>query len=136
MKINLKKIGRRLLRITVTIVILVLSVYIYVYIRQEHFFFNPKVLEKDIALNALFFKTNHVSKGVILYFHGNAGAIHEWGERAPLYTENGFDILFVDYRGYGKNDGFYKKESELYYDAQKVYDYVKTRYNETSMSNF
>lgn len=152
LKINFKKIGRRLLRITAIIVLLILFAYIYLYIRQEHFFFNPKVLEKDyvytfeqpfeevtipvekdVALNALLFKTSNISKGVILYFHGNAGAIHEWGERAPLYTENKFDILFFDYRGYGKSDGFYKKETELYHDAQKVYDYVKTRYNEKNI---
>ncbi|WP_438710977.1 alpha/beta hydrolase [Aquimarina muelleri] len=153
MKINFNKIRRRLLRIIMTIIIIILSGYLFLYIRQEHFFFNPKVLEKDyiytfdqpfeeitipvekdVALNALLFKRKNIpSKGVILYFHGNAGAIHEWGMRAPLYTENGFDILFVDYRGYGKSDGFYKKESELYHDAQKVYDYVKTRYVENNI---
>ncbi|EZH71652.1 peptidase [Aquimarina atlantica] len=90
-------------------------------------------VEKDITLNALLFKTNTTSKGLILYFHGNAGAIHEWGTRASLYTENKFDILFVDYRGYGKSDSFYEEESELYNDAQKVYDYAKTRYDEKNI---
>ncbi len=149
MKINFRKIGRRFLRVIATICILIIAAYIFLYFRQERFFFNPKILDKDytytfdypfkevtipvakdVALNALLFKTDSISKGVILYFHGNAGAIHEWGERAPLYTKNGYDILFVDYRGYGKSDSFYKKESELYNDAQKIYDYVKTRYEE------
>ncbi len=148
-KINFKKIGRRLLRIFAVIGILIISAYVFVYIRQERFFFNPKTLEKDykysfeqpfkeinipveegVNLNALLFKTDSISKGVILYFHGNAGAIHEWGLRAHLYTENGYDILFVDYRGYGKSDGFYTNESELYNDAQKIYDYLKTKYDE------
>jgi hypothetical protein len=114
-KINFKKIGRRLLRIFGVFGILIISVFIFVYIRQERFFFNPKILEKDykysfnqtfkeinipvdeeVNLNALLFKADSISKGVILYFHGNAGAIHEWGERAHLYTENNYDILFVD----------------------------------------
>lgn len=148
-KINFKKIGRRLLRILTVIGVLIISIYIYVYIRQEHFFFNPKVLEKDytysfnqpfneiniavddgVNLNALLFKSDSISKGVILYFHGNAGAIHEWGNRAHLYTENNYDILFVDYRGYGKSDSFYTNESEIYNDAQKVYDHLKTMYDE------
>lgn len=149
MKINWKKAGRRCIRIILVISILILSAYIFLYSKQERFFFNPKVLAKDytytfdypfkevnipvekgISLNALLFKTDSTRKGVILYFHGNAGAIHEWGERAPLYTENGYDILFVDYRGYGKSDGFYNKESELYNDAQIIYNYVKTLYQE------
>lgn len=149
MKINFKKIGRRFLRFIAVIAALILCCYIFLYIKQERFFFNPKTLDKnyqysfdqpfeeininvdkDVSLNALLFRTDSIAKGVILYFHGNAGAIHEWGERAPLYTENNYDILFVDYRGYGKSDSFYSKESQLYNDAQKIYDYVKTRYDE------
>ena len=149
MTINFKKIGRRLVRVLVFILVLIIAVYIFLYVKQEHFFFNPKTLaknyvysfdqpfeeinipvEEDVHLNALLFTTDSISKGVILYFHGNAGAIHEWGERAYLYTENNFDVLFVDYRGYGKSDSFYEEESELYNDAQKVYDYVRTRYEE------
>lgn len=149
MKVNVRKIGRQLLRFITFIVILILCVYIFLYVKQERFFFNPKVLDKEyvysfdqpyeeinikveenIELNALLFKTDTISKGIILYFHGNAGAIHEWGERAHLYTENSYDVLFVDYRGYGKSDGLYKEEAELYNDAQKVYDYIRTRYKE------
>ncbi|MHA7056415.1 alpha/beta hydrolase [Aquimarina sp. M1] len=149
MRINFRKIGRRFVRFLAFIVILILCGYVFLYVKQERFFFNPKVLDKDytysfdqsfeeinipvednIDLNALLFKTDSISKGIILYFHGNAGAIHEWGERAYLYTENKFDVLFVDYRGYGKSDSFYEEESELYNDAQKVYDYVLTRYEE------
>ncbi len=149
MNINFRKIGRRLLRFIAFIAVLILCGYIFLYVKQERFFFNPKTLPKDytysfdqpfeeiniaveddVNLNALLFKTDSISKGVILYFHGNAGAIHEWGERAYLYTENKFDVLFVDYRGYGKSDSFYEEESELYNDAQKIYDYVLTRYEE------
>ncbi|WP_103069556.1 alpha/beta hydrolase [Aquimarina sediminis] len=152
MKISYRKIGRRFIRFTLFITILILFGYLYLYFRQEHFFFSPKILEKDytysfnqpfeeinipvekdVILNAVLFKTKGISKGVILYYHGNAGAIHEWGRRASLYTKNNYDILFVDYRGYGKSDGFYQKESELYNDAQKIYDYTKTRYPEKNI---
>jgi len=147
--INYRKIGRRLLRIAIGIFVLILLAYLFVYIKQERFFFNPKVLdknyqysfnqpfeeinisvEKDISLNALLFTTDSIAKGVVLYFHGNAGAIHEWGERAYLYTNNQYDVLFVDYRGYGKSDSFYEEESQLYHDSQKIYDFVKSRYKE------
>jgi len=122
------------------------------YFKQEWFFFNPKHLEKnyvfnfnqdfeelnipvdkDVSLNALLFKTQQPSKGVIIYYHGNAGAIHEWGIRAPLYLDNGYDILFFDYRNYGKSDGEYCNTHELLYDSEKVYNFVKQRYKEENI---
>lgn len=122
---------------------------VFLYIKQERFFFNPKHLEKNyvfnfkesfeelnipvsegISLNALLFKTEQTRKGVIVYFHGNAGAIHDWGKRAPLYLDNGYDILFFDYRGYGKSDGSYSETQELFDDGEAVYNAIKKRYSE------
>lgn len=124
----------------------------FVYFKQERFFFNPKHLDSDyvfqfddtfeelnipvsegVSLNALLFKTEQERKGVIVYFHGNAGAIHDWGKRAPLYLDNGYDILFFDYRGYGKSTGRYSNADGLLGDGQAVYDYVKQRYKESEM---
>lgn len=151
MKINFYKILRRLVRIVATLSILYILSLVFVYFKQERFFFNPKQLAKDYKfefkenfeelnipvakntnLNAVLFKAEK-PKGVILYLHGNAGAIHDWGKRAHLYLENNYDILFVDYRNYGKSDGEYCNTDELFSDMQKVYDFTKTRYNENEI---
>lgn len=151
MKINLQKLSRRIVRTLIFLVALYLITLIFFYFKQERFFFNPKHLdkdyvfefsepfeeinieaEKDVFLNAVLFKAK-ASKGVILYFHGNAGAIHDWGKRAHLFLENNYDILFVDYRNYGKSGGSYCSSDELFLDAQKVYDYTKTRYKEDNI---
>ncbi|MCB0388426.1 alpha/beta hydrolase [Xanthomarina gelatinilytica] len=148
MKLNFPKLFRRIARIIATLLILYVLSLVFVYFKQERFFFNPKTLAKDYQfefeepfeelnipvaentnLNAVLFKTEN-PKGVILYLHGNAGAIHDWGKRASLYLNNQYDILFVDYRGYGKSDGSYCNSEELFNDMQKVYDYTKTRYHE------
>ncbi|MEO8934345.1 MAG: alpha/beta fold hydrolase [Xanthomarina sp.] len=148
MKINFPKILRRLARVFATLITLYLLSLVFIYFKQERFFFNPKFLAKDyqfefkenfeelnipvapnIDLNAVLFKAKN-AKGVILYLHGNAGAIHDWGKRAPLYLDNNYDILFVDYRGYGKSDGAYNDAEEIFNDMQKVYDFTKTLYNE------
>lgn len=121
---------------------------VFLYFKQEKFFFNPKHLEKNyvfefaepfeelniqvedhVFLNAVLFKAK-ASKGIVLYFHGNAGAIHDWGKRAHLFLDNNYDVLFVDYRGYGKSDGAYNNSDQLFNDAQKVYDFTKTHYEE------
>ncbi len=152
MKINLPKLFRRLLRILVTLVVLYVLSLVFMYFKQERFFFNPKHLEKDyaftfkqdfeelnilvaenVSLNALLFKTEQPKKGVIIYYHGNAGAIHEWGTRAPLYLDNGYDILFFDYRNYGKSDGEYCNTEELLNDSEAVYNFIKQQYQEDNI---
>lgn len=151
LKINPKKILRRTVRVLLGLGLLYLGSLAFLYFKQERFFFNPKHLDKTYAftfkqpfeelnievedsvlLNALLFKTPN-PKGVILYLHGNAGAIHDWGKRAPLYLGNGYDILFVDYRGYGKSDGEYSNSNQLFNDVQKVYNFTKTRYAENQI---
>lgn len=68
------------------------------------------------TLNALLFKTKLKSKGLILYFHGNADNLQRWGKYSGDFTRLGYDILMMDYRGYGKSTG-YPSERELYNDA-------------------
>jgi alpha-beta hydrolase superfamily lysophospholipase len=77
-------------------------------------------------INALHFKIEY-SKGVILYFHGNAGNLHRWGKIASFFTEFGYDVFVADYRGYGKSSGP-KNEAFLFSDAQFCYDLVKEKY--------
>lgn len=155
MTLNFPKLFRRFLRIIAVLFGLYILSLIFVYFKQERFFFNPKHLEKNytftfkesfeelnipvtetVSLNALLFKTEQTKKGVIIYFHGNAGAIHDWGKRAPLYLNNGYDILFFDYRGYGKSDGEYSEAKELFNDGQAIYNYVKKRLFRKSNCSF
>ncbi|MGD1840693.1 MAG: alpha/beta hydrolase [Thermonemataceae bacterium] len=89
-------------------------------------------VEKEIHLNALLFKAIQ-SKGVILFLHGNAGAINTWGFGAPLYLQHQYDVLYVDYRGYGKSEGNIQSEQQLISDIQKVYDRLKERYSENTI---
>ncbi len=133
------------------LIIIYIAILTFFYFNQEKFYFNPKTLEanynynfvtdfeelnisvdQDNTLNALLFKAPN-PKGVILYFHGNAGAIHEWGLRSNLYTKHNYDILFVDYRGYGKNNNQITSEQILHNDAQKVYDFLKKSYQENDI---
>lgn len=69
------------------------------------------------------------SKGVILYFHGNTGSIKRWAVIAEELTSYGFDVLVIDYRGYGKSRGK-RSEAALHLDAEAAYDYLKQFYPE------
>ncbi len=103
-----------------------------------HYTFGGKFSELDIAaddgtrLNALLF-TADSSKGVILYLHGNAGSLAGWGEVAARYTALHYDVFIPDYRGYGKSGGGFKKEQQLFGDAQKMYDELRKIYPESKI---
>ncbi len=79
-------------------------------------------------INGLHFKIEN-PKGVILYFHGNADNLHRWGKIAAEFTHFGYDILVMDYRGYGKSSGP-RNEDFLYSDAQYFYDFARENYGE------
>ena len=79
-------------------------------------------------INVLHFKIKN-PKGVIAYFHGNADNLHRWGKIANAYTNFGYDVLVMDYRGYGKSSGP-RNEDYLYSDAQFFYDFAKDHYGE------
>ncbi len=75
--------------------------------------------EDGEKLNALLFRTKLKSKGLILYFHGNADNLMRWGRYSVDFTKLGYDILMPDYRGYGKSTGK-PTERDLYKDALTV----------------
>ena len=80
------------------------------------------------VLNALHFKSPE-PKGVILYFHGNAGDLSRWGGITTYFVEKKFDLIVMDYRSYGKSKGKLSEQA-LYSDAQLFYDYAMQHYKE------
>ncbi len=99
----------------------------------NHSFEEINIKTEDSAiLNAIHFKVDQ-PKGVILYFHGNAGNLSRWGTIAEFFVERGFDVLIMDYRTYGKSTG--KLNEDVFYkDADLFYKYVKDRYNENDIT--
>jgi fermentation-respiration switch protein FrsA (DUF1100 family) len=59
----------------------------------------------------------------IVYFHGNAGHIGERAAKFSSFTGNGFGVLALSYRGFGKSDGSPSEEG-LYNDARATIDYA------------
>ncbi|MBN4061867.1 alpha/beta hydrolase [Bacteroidales bacterium AH-315-I05] len=83
--------------------------------------------EKGVTINALHFKAD-TSKGLALYFHGNAGALDSWGWVAEDFTRNNYDLLIMDYRGYGKSTGKINSEKNLHHDASFIYNEMLKEY--------
>jgi len=127
-------------------VFLYLLVCLYIYYNQQSFIFYPDILPEDYEfihfgktaeeiyfqpesnakLHALKFAVPN-PKGVILYFHGNARALDNWGYIVADLLPNGYDIIIPDYRGYGKSKGV-RTEKNLFKDARYLFDQLASNY--------
>ncbi|MDQ5986699.1 MAG: hypothetical protein CSYNP_02430 [Syntrophus sp. SKADARSKE-3] len=114
---------------------------------QENLIFYPETLPADYkyrfsmpfeelslnvdggTINALHFKIPN-SRGVVIYFHGNAGSLRTWGDVAGEFTSRGYNVLITDYRGFGKSRGKITGEELLLKDGRTVYEYAKNLYPE------
>jgi alpha-beta hydrolase superfamily lysophospholipase len=100
--------------------------YLYEFPKAEEFYV---VVAPEVKLNALRFASeDSVSKGVVLYYHGNADNLARWGEYASEFTKRGYDVVMYDYRGFGKSNGRLNEQNFLY-DAQFIFDDLSRRYN-------
>lgn len=91
-------------------------------------FENHTVQTRDgTKINIILVKQQKLSAPTLLYFHGNAGNIgHRMHNVLGLYTACGFNILLVEYRGYGRSEGT-PSESGLYLDAEAAMDFLLHR---------
>lgn len=113
---------------------------------QEKFIFKPEVLHAgfifkyDVPFKELFFEVKpgvringlhffrENPKGLILYFHGNTRSIKGWARYAKDFYRYDYDVVMVDYRGFGKSTGK-RSEKDLLADMQFVYETLKQQYN-------
>lgn len=66
--------------------------------------------------------------GVVFYLHGNGGNLRDWFVNADFYRRAGFDLVMLDYRGYGKSGGRIESEAQLHADVDAVWRAVASRY--------
>jgi hypothetical protein len=66
------------------------------------------------------------AKSTLIFFHGNAGNIGGRLGKISLFHQIGLNVLIIDYRGYGKSEG-YPTEQGIYNDATAAYDYLLRR---------
>lgn len=82
--------------------------------------------EDGARLNMAYFPTQGTPKASLLYFHGNGGALDEWGSIAETFTRQGLAVLVPDYRGYGKSTGK-RSQHALLKDALQAYDWLHSQ---------
>lgn len=69
------------------------------------------------------------SPKTILYLHGTGGNISHNLPRIEGLHQLGFSVLAIDYRGYGKSQGDFPSELQLYQDSQAAWNYLTQERN-------
>lgn len=136
----------------VYIIVLLILVYVVIsillYFLQDYLMFKPEKLPKDFLfqyehqeieeynvetrdgaiLNGLRFKAQQ-PKGIVFYLKGNSKSIKGWGKFAVDFTRHGYDVLMVDYRGFGKSTGR-RTQKAIKRDMQVIYNKIKENVDE------
>lgn len=133
------------MNILIVIFLVYLLLNVAAYLWQEQFLFKPEKLPEDfeyrypnlsyeehnleikegVSINGIHFKVPK-PKGVVLYLKGNSKSIKGWGKFAIDFTRQGFDVVMMDYRGFGKSTGR-RTEQGIKDDLQAVYDQIKAQ---------
>lgn len=125
----------------------ILFLSVLAYFIQEKLIFKPEKLKRDfqfrydipfkeyffdiepgVSINGLHFFREKPS-GLILYFHGNTRSIKGWAKYSRDFYRYNYDVVLVDYRGFGKSTGK-RSEKQMLKDMQFVYDELKKQYTE------
>lgn len=75
-----------------------------------------------LRLHGWFIPT-YAARGVLLFFHGNAGDITTRLDSVALFHRLGLSVLIVDYRGYGRSEGS-PSERGTYRDADSAWRHL------------
>ncbi|HLF44944.1 MAG TPA: alpha/beta hydrolase [Chitinophagaceae bacterium] len=75
-----------------------------------------------------FFSTDTITKGAVLYFHGNKKNIAWYAKYPPFFTRHGYEVWMIDYPGFGKSTGRFTEEN-LYNWAGYLYKYVNSKFS-------
>jgi fermentation-respiration switch protein FrsA (DUF1100 family) len=78
-----------------------------------------------VPLFGWFLQAKGEEKGVILFFHGNAGNISHRLSKAKGWVERGLSVFLIDYRGYGKSGGAVRHQDDITKDAEAALDWVR-----------
>lgn len=136
-----------LTRILITLSVLYLGVCGLLYFYQESLIFHPRArsashsygnyaeeyvdLPDGERLHLLRIPAQDGGgKGAILYLHGNVGDNGRSLYQTKSLRGLGYDLILVDYRGFGKSSGTIDGEPDMTEDLQEVYNQLKKDYGE------
>ena len=83
------------------------------------------ITEDGIKLDAWYLPAQ-APRGVVLFFHGNAGNISHRLDSLRIFNALNLDTLIFDYRGYGRSDGKVSEQG-TYRDGEAAWRYLRDK---------
>ena len=147
----MSKINSKFSRIFLGLIGLAAVVYLsacsYIWVQQKHFIFRPhREIKKtpadyDLSFEDLYLQIHSNTGDVermhcwwipaerpsdkyLIYLHGSALNIGANVSHARRFQKLGFSVLLISYRGYGKSDGSFPTETQVYADAEAAWNYL------------
>ena len=134
--------------ISLIVIVIYVVVSVLLYYLQDYLLFKPEKLDKDFQyfydnqeveeyniktrdgaiINGLHFKVEK-PKGVVLYLKGNSKSMKGWGKFAVDFTRHSYDVIMIDYRGFGKSTGR-RTQKAIKNDLQLIYNKMKEKVDE------
>jgi len=81
------------------------------------------VTEDGVQLHGWFVPAAAEPRGVLLFFHGNAGNISHRLDSLKIFHDLGLAVLIFDYRGYGRSEGKVSEDG-TYLDAEAAWRHL------------
>lgn len=142
-----KKTAKRIRKWLIIVFIIYIAGGIGLYFFQEQMIFHPQRLPNDHVfkfeipfkeinlpvnneknLNIIQFTVpDSISKGVVLYFHGNTRNIERYAPFAANFTKYNYEVWMMDYPGFGKSTGE-RSEQAMYDDSELFYKMAMARF--------
>lgn len=144
----LQRWRRRLLRLAILALVIWALAITVIWSQQEKLLFHPEQLDPkfkfelpytsevyidvpDAKLHALYLhQPAEQSKGIVLFLHGNAGNLETWFTHTDFWLSTGYDVLMLDYRGFGKSTGKIESEAQLHDDVLRAWNYIAHNYKD------
>lgn len=123
-----------------------LTICLFLYFRQTRFIFFPSAAlettpadlempyeeiwlpvnqaEQSERLHGWWIPAQGEAVGVLLYLHGNGVNIGANAGHAKRFHQLGLSVLLIDYRGYGRSEGKFPTEQQVYQDAEIGWRYL------------
>ena len=91
-------------------------------------------LNKEDNINLIRFLPvdDSVSKGAVIYFHGNTNNVESYASAINIFIDNGYEVWMPDYPSFGKSIGVINERS-LYEMAFQIKRFANRFYNDSDI---
>jgi len=89
----------------------------------REFFINVRGARLSVARMAL-----PDPRGLFFFLHGNSGNLKRWFVELEAFRQANFDVVMLDYRGFGKSTGQIESEQQLHADVMAVWRHIQPMY--------